>query len=189
MKKKTTIVERLRAGWASKHPIFRFMLVFAVVVGLYYGLAVTPFFDEHVLNPHFRFNARVSSGILRLLGQDSTAAGVAVFSSDFSLSIARGCDAIGPSVLFIAGVLAFPAPFSRKAVGILTGTLLLMATNFIRIVSLFLIGIYHPRAFELMHFDVWQVFFIVLVIALWYFWLGWVRRGRMPQRNVSGKAA
>ncbi len=56
------------------------------------------------------------------------------------------------------------------------GSLLLL--NLVRIVSLFYIQIHFPRAFEVMHIEVWQVLFIFLAIALWALWAWWaVRRG------------
>ena len=54
----------------------------------------------------------------------------------------------------------------------------LMLLNLARIVSLFYIQIHFPRAFEVMHIEVWQALFIFLAIALWAWWACWaVGRG------------
>lgn len=185
--KKKSIADVVRAQRSSKHPILRFVLVFGLLMGLYYALVVTTLFNEYVLNPHLRFNAKVSSFILRLFGEEARASNMSVSSVSFSISIARGCDALGPSALLVAGILAFPAAFSRKISGILVGILILFAVNFIRIVSLFLIGSYYPQAFQVMHFDLWQVIFVLLVITIWFFWLRWATQGRALKRNASSQ--
>lgn len=52
----------------------------------------------------------------------------------------------------------------------------LFALNVGRIVSLFLTGIYFPKAFNVMHVEVWQVLFIIFAIGLWIFWIKWTKK-------------
>ncbi len=170
--------------WFSEHKgVFVFLLIFGVLMGGFYALALfTPFYERHF--PYYLgVNARMSGHILKYLGQDITVGGASISSPVFSITIEQGCDAIEPTALFICAVLAFPVPFSKKVPGIIAGTLLLAVLNLIRIVSLFLVGVYLPSAFELMHADVWQGLFIFFAIFLWGSWLLWTGKSQVPVQN------
>lgn len=143
-------------------------------MALFYTFVIfTPFYKKDLFLSCLPFNARVSGAILSLLGQDITVAGTSVSSPAFSICVDSGCDGIEPIALFVCAVLAFPAVFLRKIPGIIAGTLLLAILNFVRVVSLFLVGVYFPKAFLFMHLDVWQAMFILLAIVFWILWLRW----------------
>jgi exosortase/archaeosortase family protein len=63
--------------------------------------------------------------------------------------------------------------------------LLLLILNLVRIVSLFLIGVYFHRIFDLTHIDVWQALFIFLAVLLWILWLLWETRSQVLTRPAS----
>ncbi len=65
------------------------------------------------------------------------------------------------------------------------GALLLLALNLVRIVSLFLIGVYSPRIFALMHIDVWQALFIFFAVLFWILWLLWATRSQVVAQAAS----
>ena len=73
-----------------------------------------------------------------------------------------------------------PSAFRRKLPGLFIGTLVLLAVNLVRIVSLFLTGVYYPKAFDAMHADVWQILFILLAIVFWALWVQWASRRPAP---------
>jgi exosortase H (IPTLxxWG-CTERM-specific) len=174
------------AGWRSRHPVFLFLVIFGVLMALFYTFAIfTPFYKKHFLLSYLPFNARVSGAILSLLGQDITVTGRTISSPDFSVEVYAGCDGIEPIALFVCAVLAFPAAFLRKIPGIIAGTLLLAVLNFVRVVSLFLIGVYFPKAFLFMHLDVWQAMFILFAIVFWILWLRWTTQSKITAQRVS----
>lgn len=173
-------------GLLRRHPVFLFLAVFAGLMGLFYAFALfTPFYERHF--PYYLgFNAKLSGYILKFLGQDITIGGATISSPAFSITVKQGCDAIEPTALFICAVLAFPSAFSKKITGIVAGTLLLAILNLVRIISLFIVGVYLPRAFNLMHADVWQGLFIFFAIFLWVFWLLWTGKSQMPGQIFQG---
>ncbi len=183
---KQTIADTVTA-WLSDHrPVFLFLLIFGVLMGLFYAfIAFTPYY-QHVLPSYHNLIAKMSGGILGFLGQDTTVTGMMVYSPRFSFRIIRGCDAVEATALFICGVLAFPAPFLRKVPGIIAGTLLLGILNLVRVVSLFLIGIYFPNIFDFMHIDTWQALFIFFAVTFWVLWLLWTTKRQIPKRVVPG---
>ena len=123
--------------------------------------------------------------ILRLLGQDVTVHGKSISSTQAALSIERGCDAIHPSALFLAGVLAFPASLWKKVGGAVAGVAMLLAVNLVRIISLFYVRIHFPAAFEIMHVEVWQALFIFLALLCWIVWVRWAMRTGEGQPHAS----
>lgn len=170
---------RLVAGvraFVNGRPMLRFVVLVCVMMGAYFGVMSTGVCRDTLFPAYLRVNADLSAWVLRVLGHDAEAAGVSVISPQYSLSIARGCDAIDPSALFAAGVLALQVPLRAKVPGLVLGTLSLLTINLVRIVSLFFVGIHFPKAFHVMHVDVWQPAFIVLAIGFWAVWAIWATR-------------
>jgi exosortase H (IPTLxxWG-CTERM-specific) len=172
------------AWFRTKNSVLRFVVVFGLLLGLFYASVPSSSFHNSVSAPYLRFSARMASPVCNWFGQHTSAIGTTISSARFSLSIGPGCDAIEPSALFVAAVLAFPAPFHRKIPGILAGTVVLAVVNLIRIVSLFLVGVYFSKAFDWMHVEVWQPIFILLAIVLWAFWIQWAMKSRPVASHV-----
>lgn len=146
-----------------------------MLIGLFALACSTTFMRDTVFPSYLRVNARMSGAILGVLEDSVTVSGQSI-RGRYNLTIERGCDAIEPSALFLAGVLAFPAAAMSKIPGILIGTFCLMAINLVRIVSLFYVGIHKPEWFHVMHVDVWQALFIFLAILFWVLWALWATR-------------
>jgi len=179
--------EKMKQNRQSKRPILKFGLTLAVLMALFYTFNI--FCPAHVTNRFFssyqHFNAEVSGSLLTMLGHDITVSGETISSPGFSVNIRHGCDAVEPTALFIFAVLAFPAPFLKKLPGVIAGTVFLAIINIIRIVSLFLIGVYYPKAFHTMHVDVWQAIFILFAIVAWVLWALWSGKGPKQAERVS----
>ena len=166
-----------RVSWLrDRWPVVRFVLLFGLVIGIFQLLAATAFAEDTAWPAYLRLNAEVSGGLLRLVGQDAVVQDRVLSGPGCSLQIERGCDAVHPSVLFIAAVLASPVALWTKLPGIFVGTFVLMALNVVRIVSLFFIQRHVPSIFELMHVEVWQALFIFLAVLFWAIWAVWARK-------------
>ncbi|MEM6725834.1 MAG: archaeosortase/exosortase family protein [Bacteroidota bacterium] len=161
----------IRNWWASKQPVFRFVLLFFGVMIAFYALWATPIYTNLILNPWIRLNAWLAAGVLNVLGFAAQAEATLLTGNGFSLDIRQGCDAIEPTMLFVAGILATPIHWSKKWRGLLLGVGFMLSLNFIRILSLALVDRYWPSAFEFIHVEFWQAFFILLAITLWATWL------------------
>jgi len=161
----------LKSYWQSKSPILRFFLTWAVLTALFYVVWYTPFFKENILEPWNQLNAWVGAGLLSVMGQGTSSAGTVVTGPGASINIKEGCDAIEPTILFIFGVVAFPALWKFKLKGILYGTLFLLGVNFFRILTLYFSAKYWPSGFEFMHIEFWPVLYVLLAIGAWGYWL------------------
>ncbi len=164
-----------RAWWVGKAPVLLFAAKFGALIILLYTLLALPA-AEQVLYGYLKANAWLSSGVLDLLGQGTHVSDVTIASttSSFAIAIRRGCDAVEPTWLLCAAILAFPGPWKRKLAGMLAGIVVLQALNLVRIVTLYLIGRkFSQSVFDSMHLEVWPALFIVVAIALFIGWKGW----------------
>ena len=167
--------------FATKRSILRFVLVLGVLMGLfnalfYAWLIKTAFFDAYL-----GLNAEACAVVLRWFGESAAATGTQLASPRYSLEIKHGCDAIQASAFFVFAMLAFPSAVPRLARlrYVVVGTAMLLLLNLVRIITLYYTGVYYPAAFEVMHFDVWQTFFIFLALMLW---LVWARRAAQAKQ-------
>lgn len=178
------------AWFVERRAIIMFVVLFGVFMGAYFLAMATETARERFFPAYLELNADASAGILRLFGYEATARGTLVTASGSPLDIRRGCDAVDPTALFVAAVLAFPARFRFKIPGALIGILTLAVVNLIRIVSLFFVRMYlDDWWFEVMHVDVWQVAFIALALFLWILWAAWATRVRSPKPDAAVQEA
>jgi exosortase H (IPTLxxWG-CTERM-specific) len=162
-------INRLR----NKHPVLVVIGLFALLMLIFYCIYMPPFFQDKLITPIASFYATLSGKVLNLFGYGTTVFGDMISSARFSLSIKKGCDALEPMGLFVAGLFAFPASFRKKLVGMGIGLSVIFLLNILRIVTLFLTGVYKPSLFEAMHMEIWQIVFILVAIGLLFLWLRW----------------
>ena len=169
----------------AKRPIFMFVALFAVLLGVFYALTFLPVLQNKALPALQVLNAKASVVVMNIFGEGASARKTTISSPRYSINIAHGCDAIEPTGLFIAAVLAFPAGIRSKFPGLLLGTGVLLTLNLVRIISLFYTGVYWPRAFEVMHEDVWQPAFVLLSLLFWITWALWATNPKVQPADAS----
>lgn len=178
----------LRNYWSQKSPVLKFLLGFAGAMILFYIIYLSPIFVEYIGKPILNGQAKVSSLILNILGQNTTATDDLITSPEYSISIKNGCDGLETLAIMLSGIVVFPIAFRLKWPGILYGTLALMVLNFIRIVALFLVGKnFSQGVFDFLHEQGGFVIFTVLGVLLWIFWANWALNKDLPT-NLSKPA-
>jgi exosortase/archaeosortase family protein len=168
-----------RRSWLQTHGRdLRFLGFFSLFLIVFFVLTLIPGVRETVFPGYLRINAVAASAILNSFGEGTEVRDHSIVSSRFQVSIERGCDAIEPSALFCAAVLASPVALLSRLSAVLVGTVLLMLINFVRILTLYYTGAYARWAFDVMHLDVWQALFIFLAILFWALWASWQKKGK-----------
>lgn len=166
----------LRSLW--QRPDTRFLVLFlGILLGAFTTIALQTVNDAVVI-PYTAFIARVSGALLGLLGEDITVTGCKLASPRFAVTIYNGCNGLITSLIFVSGVLAFPATWRAKAIGIVGGLLAIQVINQIRIVSLFYIGVFLPDYFDESHILIWQSLVILAGVGLWIAWARAAAAGR-----------
>ena len=110
---------------------------------------------------------------MNLLGEGATVTGQVLSSPRYSVAIFNGCNGLEAILIFVSGVVAFPASWRSKVLGIVLGFVAIQVFNVVRVVSLFYVGVHRQEWFTVAHVLVWQSLVIVFGVVLW---LVWVRR-------------
>jgi exosortase H (IPTLxxWG-CTERM-specific) len=154
---------------------------FAVLIAAYLLIAWKPVNDGAIV-PFTAAIARGSGVLLNVLGQDVTVKGTVVSSSRFGVNINNGCNGVEAMLILLASIVAFPASLKARVTGLLLGALAVQVLNAVRIVSLYLLGAYHPRLFDLFHTAVWQIVIIMAAIGFFLVWSARVAPNRLASR-------
>ena len=154
---------------------------FAVLIAAYLLIAWNPV-NDRVIVPFTEAIARGSGVLLNVLGQDVTVKGTVVASTRFGVNINNGCNGVEAMLILLASIVAFPASMKARITGLLLGALAVQVLNAVRIVSLYLLGAYHPRLFDLFHTAVWQIVIIMAAIGFFLVWSARVAPNRLASR-------
>lgn len=156
--------------WQRNRREIRFLILFVVLLAGGFTLISINWVNDHAIEPFTAGIARVSGATLDLLGQDVTMNGTIIRSPRFAVNIRNGCNGVEAMLIFLAAVLAFPAAWKARLSGLALGILAIQVVNLIRVVALFLTGVYFPRLFDTSHTVIWQTVVILFGVLLWIFW-------------------
>jgi exosortase H (IPTLxxWG-CTERM-specific) len=173
---KVILRQKIKPFLSLKHPITRFCLLFLILLLAFSFLLSIELVQYYFYDPFTAFIATQAAWILKIVGLKVHASGITISGEGFSVKILANCNAIFEIMLFLSAVIAFPALLKEKLIGGIVGTIFIYVLNLLRVVALFLIGVYSPQFFEETHIYVSQSIFIVVVAIFWLFWIGkWVR--------------
>lgn len=158
----------LRSIW--RRPEGRFLVLFLLILTVSFTVVALQTVNDVVVDPYTGFVAKMSGAVLRLIGEDIVVDGLHLRSARFSVTIYNGCNGLITSLIFISGVLAFPARWKAKLVGAIGGLIAIQIINLVRIVSLYYIGVFLPQFFNQSHIFVWQSVVILAGVTLWIAW-------------------
>lgn len=188
---RTSTNQQLQQGWYNKYPILVFVAGFGLLMAVFYGFWFTDVFKENILNPVVSANVWLASKFLLLFGYQPVVDGANLYTSEFSISVAQGCDALEPMAIYLFIVLLFPIAFKAKLPAMVLGLPFLFVLNQVRIISLFFMGVYTPKLFDFTHIVVWQVLFIIIALLMVVYWLYWANKRYLiiptekPKEDVS----
>jgi exosortase H (IPTLxxWG-CTERM-specific) len=159
--------------WQRNGAALRFVGVFLGVFGVLYWLTTeAAFFVDAVVQPFTLGITWVSAKLIALLEPGVEAVGTLIRGPRFAVNILHGCNGTTPAAMIVAGVLAYPASWRARAVGLVLGSCWVQLVNLVRIVALYFIGLHFTANFEDAHLYVAQVVVILATAAFWLYWLG-----------------
>ena len=176
----------LREFWEERKEVFKFLFSFLGLVLLLFTLSATDLFDA-IRQPLTHVYTWISGALLNIFGFKTTASGDLLSSARFAINVEKGCDGVAPMILYWATIAVFPMKWMYKWQGLLYGTIFLFALNLIRIISLFLAGIYARSIFDFLHVDVWQILFIAFTIFVWVYWYRWAHAQTLAVSDTQVK--
>lgn len=96
----------------------------------------------------------------------------------FAVSIKSGCNGVEAALILAAAILAYPARWDRKLVGMVAGVAAIQMLNILRIISLFYLGEWSEQALTIAHLYVWPGLIILDALILFLLWMHWQGRAR-----------
>jgi len=155
--------------------MLRFFILFVLLLAVLFGLELTPWVQDWFVVPWTSALAKISTSLVTLFDGNVEATGKIIRSNTngFAVSIEAGCNGVEATLVLLAAMLAFPAPWKHKVVGLVIGILAVQLLNILRVVSLFYLGQWNYDVFEWAHLYVWQALIMLDVLVVW---LIWVRR-------------
>lgn len=163
-------------GWRAYRREITFLVVFLLLLAGSFTLVSWKPVNDGVIVPFTAGVAVVSGATLDLLGQRVDMQGTVIRNDRFAVNIMNGCNGVETMLIFLSAVLAFPAPWGKRLLGAALGVVAIQAVNLLRVVALFLTGVYFPDFFDASHTVVWQTLVILCGVLLWIVWADRVAR-------------
>ncbi len=115
--------------------------------------------------------ARLTVITLDALGVPASSEGAVVVADGFAAIIVMQCTAVDIAIVFSTAVLVWPASFKARVLALILCIPALCALNFVRIISLLLIGMAIPHYFDIAHYVIWQPVMAFTALCMWLFWM------------------
>ena len=168
--------EKIKPFFSFRHPVTRFCLVFLALLIAFSLFLFQKSAERYFTIPITSLIASQAAWVLKVLGMKVYTRGIIISGEGFSVEILGNCNAIFEIGLYLSAVIAFPAKLKEKVLGGILGIIFIYCLNLLRIVFLFLVGVYAPQHFEESHVYVSQTIFIIVVSFFWLLWVGkWVK--------------
>ena len=151
----------------------RFALVFVVALAALFAAELTAPVQRVAVLPWTAGIASASASLMTLVDPQVVATGKVLRSTatGFAVSIEAGCNGVEAALILIAAMLAYPAPWLHRALGMLAGLAAVQALNIVRVVSLFYVGQWSLKAFEWSHLYLWQALIMLDVLIVFLVWI------------------
>jgi exosortase H (IPTLxxWG-CTERM-specific) len=164
------------------------MLVFlAVLVGLF-TLEMQTSVQQALIEPFTGVLASISASLILPFDDSVIAYGkILQFGpGGFAVSIEAGCNGVEATIVLIAAVLAFPAPWRARLIAIALGFLAVQAMNILRIISLFYLGNWNLDVFTWVHLYLWPALIMLDVLIVFIVYLRYL--GRRAEAGPDAKS-
>lgn len=153
--------------------MLRFVLIFLALLLALFGIELLNPVQTHVVLPWTTLLAQVCVGLVGLVDSSAMAQGKVLWNAatGFGVSIEPGCNGVEAFIVLCAALLAFPAAWKHKLIGLGLGFVAIQVLNVIRVISLFYIGQWNKELFDFAHNYLWQGLIMLDVLAVWLVWV------------------
>jgi len=152
-------------------------IYFLVLMGLFYWLDHTPWFQTVILEKLARLNAGAATIFLSLLGLGLKQTGTTLVLPSGSIEIARSCTGSFVFMIFAAAMIPLPVPWKTRLLGLLAGFMVLLGINLFRISLILLVTSRFPESLWTFHVILGQ---IIVIAGMLFFSLWWIKQAKNP---------
>jgi exosortase/archaeosortase family protein len=158
--------------------IRRFILTYFLLMGAFLFLMRYEPILQHIdiNNIYSKSIVSITHAVLNLLNVKSTCHGTIITLPGISLDVKFGCNGLEAVMIYVVAILAFPARWKMKLIGIFAGFILIQIINIIRITALAYAAVYFQAQFETIHTYVAQGFMIAVVLGIFFIYLHYATR-------------
>jgi exosortase H (IPTLxxWG-CTERM-specific) len=158
----------------------RFAIIFACCFLFGIGVLLTP----PVQAADVRFSqtlVKISRSLIVAFGGHATRdAAILRAPGGFAVEMRDGCNAVNVTILLLSAVMAFPAPWKLKLLGIGAGSAIIQVVNILRFISLFYLGQYSTTWFDFAHAYLWESLIVLDTMVVFWYWVTRVLRAGAP---------
>ncbi len=115
--------------------------------------------------------ASVLSALLGIFGVDHTIDETILYLGGISLNVIDECTGIYELFVYAGCVMAYPTSSGKKLAGVAFGIPAIFGINMVRLLSLAFVGMWFPSIFNYVHYYLWQVTLILLVVFVMLVWI------------------
>jgi len=159
--------------------MLRFIAVFLVCLLGLFTLELLQPVQAHVIGPFTAGVAHASVWAMQLFDHDVIARQNDILhaSTGGGIEIVAGCNGVEAVLILLCAIVAFPAPWPHKLLGMALVFLAIQGLNLVRIVALFYLHEWNHVWFEWFHLYLWPALIILDALVFWLVWLRWLPRG------------
>ena len=162
----------------QKLNIWRFLIIYFVLTGLFF---LFTFFEPvqkkfDVNNLYSKLIVFITHHILNLFHIQSSYHGTIITLPGVSLDVLFGCNGLEAVMIYSIAILAFPAAWKKKLIGIIVGFIIIQVINIIRIVGLAYAAVNYREVFKILHIYIAQGLMIAIALGTFFIYLNYARR-------------
>jgi exosortase H (IPTLxxWG-CTERM-specific) len=158
--------------------IRRFGLIYVLLMAVFFFvIGFVPLQQVVDVNGLYtKFVVLSTAKVLGLMSLPCTFEGSLIHLPSISLDVKFGCNGLEAVMIYSVAVLAFPASFKKKAIGITAGFIVIQAINILRIAALAYSGVHFRDYFEYIHIYIAQGMMIAVSLAVFFIYLAYAER-------------
>ena len=151
----------------------RFFILFVVILVTLFAAELTAPVQSALVVPWTEALVRISAGLITFFDPLVAVFGNVLQSTTngFALSVRSGCNGVEAAMILIAAMLAFPAPWKHRVIGIIAGLFAVQLLNIVRVISLFYLGQWNMTVFDWAHLYLWPALIMLDVLIVWMIWI------------------
>jgi exosortase/archaeosortase family protein len=172
------MLKSLRAFLASQWLTIRVVGTFVILIAVFFTLLTySPIVERVDIGDMLaQLSAWLSwlflKGLGAIMGFPVVLEGRNIGSTGFAVEVSPACSGAVPTMIYLAAVFAYPTTRRAKLIGALMGAAVIHGVNLIRVIALFLIGLFANQYFHDTHVYVAQALVVCVAVATWLFWAG-----------------
>ena len=163
---------RIKSFIQEYRPEIKFVLIFTIGLLISFMLVYNQTVANHIIRPITVAETYVASKVLTVMGFPNTQEGNMLTNRHgrfFRMEVRNNCNGVFESIVFLMAFIAIQIPWRRKIGWMSFGFLLFHIINEARLVSLFIIGVHYPKAFDFFHETFWNYALVIMTLAIFIF--------------------